>query len=58
MVIAGKGDDCDALVREVADLWFHCMVLLAARGSHPGAVTGELARRFGISGHEEKARRG
>ena len=58
VVIAGKGDDRDALVREVADLWFHCMVLLAARGSHPEAVTGELARRFGISGHEEKARRG
>ena len=58
VVIAGKGDDRDALVREVADLWFHCLVLLAARGSHPEAVTGELARRFGISGHDEKARRG
>ena len=58
VVIAGKGADRDALVREVADLWFHCLVLLAARGSHPEAVTGELARRFGISGHEERARRG
>ena len=58
VVLAGKGDDRDALVREVADLWFHCLVLLAARGSRPEAVTGELARRFGISGHEEKARRG
>ena len=58
VVIAGKGGDRDALVHEVADLWFHCLVLLAARGSHPEAVTGELARRFGISGHEEKARRG
>ena len=58
VIIAGKGDDRDALVHEVADLWFHCLVLLAARGSHPEAVTGELARRFGVSGHEEKARRG
>ena len=58
VVIAGKGDDHDALVHEVADLWFHCLVLLAARGLHPEAVTGELVRRFGISGHEEKARRG
>ena len=58
VVIAGKGGDREALVHEVADLWFHCLVLLAARGSHPEAVTGELARRFGISGHEEKARRG
>ena len=58
VVIAGKDGDRDALVHEVADLWFHCLVLLAARGSHPEAVTGELARRFGVSGHEEKARRG
>ena len=58
VVIAGKESDRDALVHEIADLWFHCLVLLAARGSHPEAVTGELARRFGISGHEEKARRG
>ena len=57
VIIAGKDGDRDALVREVADLWFHCLVLLAARGSHPGAVTDELARRFGVSGHEEKARR-
>ena len=58
VVIAGKDGDRDALVHEVADLWFHCLVLLAAHGSHPGAITDELARRFGISGHEEKAGRG
>ena len=58
VVIAGKGGDREALVHEVADLWFHCLVLLAARGSHPDAVTGELLGRFGMSGHEEKARRG
>ena len=58
VVIAGKEGDRDALVHEVADLWFHCLVLLAARGLHPDAITGELARRFGVSGHEEKARRG
>ncbi len=58
VVIAGQRGDRDALVHEVADLWFHCLVLLAARGSHPEAVTAELARRFGISGHEEKAHRG
>ena len=58
VVIAGKDGDREALVREVADLWFHCLVLLAACGSHPQAVTDELDRRFGISGHEEKAARG
>ena len=57
VVIAGKNGDRDALVHEVADLWFHCLVLLAARDSGPEAVIGELARRFGISGHEEKAGR-
>ena len=57
VVIAGKDGDRDALVHEVADLWFHCLVLLAARDAHPEAVTGELARRFGVSGHEEKAGR-
>ena len=56
VVIAGKDGDREALVRELADLWFHCLVLLAARGSHPQAITDELGRRFGISGHEEKAR--
>ena len=57
VVIAGKEGDRDALVHEVADLWFHCLVLLAARDSNPEAITGELARRFAISGHQEKASR-
>ena len=58
VILAGKDGGRDALVHEVADLWFHCLVLLAAHGSHPEAITCELARRFGISGHEEKAGRG
>ena len=58
VVIAGKDGDREALVHEIADLWFHCLVLLAARDSHPEAIADELARRFGISGHEEKAGRG
>jgi len=57
-VIAAAGeDDPRALVHEVADLWFHCLVLLAARGLHPRDVTAELERRFGVSGLEEKAGR-
>lgn len=58
VVVAGKAGDPDALVHEVADLWFHCLVLLAARGSGPEAVIEELNRRLGVSGHEEKSRRG
>ena len=50
--------EAPALVHEVADLWFHCLVLLAARGLDHRAVLAELERRFGVSGHAEKAGRG
>jgi phosphoribosyl-ATP pyrophosphohydrolase len=46
-----------ALVGEVADLWFHSMVMLVHLGLQPSAVLEELARRFGVSGLEEKAAR-
>ncbi len=51
---AGLNED---LVREVADLWFHSMVLLVYRDQDPAWVLAELERRFGVSGHEEKAGR-
>lgn len=47
----------DHLVYEVADLWFHCMVLLAHKGLSHEQVLVELGRRFGLSGLEEKASR-
>lgn len=50
------GDDAK-VVHETADLLFHVMVGLAARGIALEAVLAELARRFGTSGHVEKARR-
>jgi phosphoribosyl-ATP pyrophosphohydrolase len=53
----GHGRD-DALIGEVADLWFHCLVMLVHLDQEPGAVLETLAARFGVSGHEEKARRG
>ncbi|VAW76672.1 Phosphoribosyl-ATP pyrophosphatase [hydrothermal vent metagenome] len=56
-VIAAKGDDNDHLVYEMADLWFHSMVLLAHKGLGPEQVLNELERRFGLSGLEEKAAR-
>ena len=56
-VIAAKGGDPGQIVYEMADLWFHCLVLLAQQGLGPEAVTGELRRRFGLSGLEEKAAR-
>jgi len=57
VIAAASQDDPRALVRETADLWFHCLVMLAARGLHPREVLAELERRFGISGLDEKAGR-
>ena len=56
-VMAAKDGDADKIIYEVADLWFHSMVLLAQQGLRPEQVLDELGRRFGISGHEEKASR-
>jgi len=56
-VIAAKDGDKVQLVYEMADLWFHSMVLLAQQGLHPDDVLEELARREGLSGLVEKARR-
>ena len=56
-LIAGKNADPGPLVHEVADLWFHLVVLLVHKGLSVQDVSEELARRFGISGHAEKAAR-
>jgi phosphoribosyl-ATP pyrophosphohydrolase len=51
-----SGDNTD-LIYETADLWFHSLVMLSHMGENADAVLNELARRFNISGHEEKASR-
>ncbi|MDH5515255.1 MAG: phosphoribosyl-ATP diphosphatase [Gammaproteobacteria bacterium] len=56
-IMAALGPDDAQLVHETADLWFHTLVMLAARGLGPDAVLAELERRFGMSGIEEKAAR-
>lgn len=56
-VMAAKDGNADKIIYETADLWFHCMVLLANQGLKPDDVLAELARRFGLSGIEEKANR-
>ena len=43
--LAGAGEDDERVVSEIADLWFHALVLLAARGLDPTEVEAELARR-------------
>ena len=44
--LAGVGESDERLVEELADLWFHSYVLLAARGLDPAAVEDELLRRI------------
>jgi phosphoribosyl-ATP pyrophosphohydrolase len=56
-VIAAKSGDSAQVIYETADLWFHCMVMLAHLGLEPQQVLDELERRFGLSGLEEKAAR-
>nr|WP_241696261.1 phosphoribosyl-ATP diphosphatase [Solimonas terrae] len=56
-IIAAKNDDDGAFVHELADLWFHTLVLMAHRGLPLESLSAELARRFGTSGHAEKALR-
>lgn len=56
-VIAAKGGDEQQIIYEMADLWFHCMVLLANQGLGPDDVLNELQRRVGLSGLQEKAQR-
>ena len=60
-IVAAKnvsnGGRNDALVHEVADLWFHTMVMLVHLGHEPSWVLDELDRRAGVSGLTEKAGR-
>lgn len=55
---AARAGDAQQLAHEVADLWFHTLVLLSQQGLGPAAVLDELTRRFGVSGLDEKAARG
>jgi phosphoribosyl-ATP pyrophosphohydrolase len=61
VLLAAKNADpasrSDALIGEVADLWFHTLVLLVHLEQQPRWVLEELQRRFGVSGHTEKAGR-
>ena len=56
-VMAAKDGEKEKIVYEVADLWFHTMVLLAKNGLSAEDVLQELDRRFGLSGLDEKSQR-
>ena len=57
VVMAAKDGQPAAIVAETADLWFHCMIMLAQHNLRPSDVLAELARREGLSGLDEKAAR-
>ncbi len=54
---AGISEDDTHIIHEAADLWFHCLVLLAYKNIDSTLVLDELVKRFGISGHQEKRNR-
>jgi phosphoribosyl-ATP pyrophosphohydrolase len=56
-VMAGKDGDKLRIASEIADLWFHCLVLLARHDMGPDDIRREFLRREGVSGHAEKASR-
>jgi phosphoribosyl-ATP pyrophosphohydrolase len=58
VVIASKSGSREAVVHEVADLWFHCMVVLGWHRIGLEEVLAELARREHRSGIDEKSARG
>jgi len=55
--VAAKGGDPEQVIYEMADLWFHCLVLLGYYELPPERIFAELQRRFGVSGIAEKAAR-
>jgi phosphoribosyl-ATP pyrophosphohydrolase len=57
VIIAAKDDDQNKIIYEVADLWFHTLVLLRHKNIKIDKIQDELSSRFGLSGLEEKANR-
>jgi phosphoribosyl-ATP pyrophosphohydrolase len=57
VVLAAKDGRAERIVAETADLWFHCLVMLAQHDLRPEQVLAELQRRAGVSGLEEMAAR-
>ena len=57
VVMASKDNDREHIIRELADLWFHSLVVMAYHNVSTGDVALELERREGVSGLEEKASR-
>jgi phosphoribosyl-ATP pyrophosphohydrolase len=57
VIIAAKDGEQEKIIYEVADLWFHTLVLLRHKDIEIDKITQELSKRFGLSGLQEKANR-
>ena len=57
VIKAAQDEGNDKIIHEVADLWFHTLVLLRHKDISVKEIETELKRRFGVSGHTEKAAR-
>lgn len=57
VLMAAKDNAPERVVAEMADLWFHCLVVLEQHGLRPEQVLAELQRREGTSGLDEKSAR-
>ena len=57
VIIAAKDDDQNKIIYEVADLWFHTLVLLRHKDIEIDKILDELSSRYGLSGLQEKANR-
>jgi len=57
VIIAAKNPDKQAVIHEMADLWFHSLILLSALDLKPADILAELDRRSGVSGLKEKQNR-
>lgn len=54
---ATHSGEASKIVSEAADVWFHTLVAMARHNLSAGDVIAELARREGVSGIDEKAKR-
>lgn len=57
VIMAAKDNQTEKIIYEVADLWFHTLVLLRHKNIEVAKIEAELSRRFGLSGLKEKANR-
>lgn len=57
VIMAAKEEDSDKIIHEVADLWFHTMILLRHQNIAFSDIEEELMRRYGVSGLTEKLNR-